>query len=149
MTSLTQWTWVQSLEIVKDRKAQHAAVHGVTKSRTWLRAWTTTGDRVNKVKKHLNTCDAWKRETALHPVIPRPPLSSFFSSCLTFSSFSIHLSSFPTFLHFFLNVQLIDTLLETMWGFGNANWLIKTFIWFLVNVGKAMYLLLNYFCLHF
>ena len=38
MTSLTQWTWVwvNSQEIVKDRKAWCAAVHGVTKSQTWL-----------------------------------------------------------------------------------------------------------------
>ena len=29
-------------EIVKDREAWHAAVHGVGKSQTWLRNWTTT-----------------------------------------------------------------------------------------------------------
>ena len=29
--------------ILKDRKAWCAAVHGVAKSRTWLRDWTTTG----------------------------------------------------------------------------------------------------------
>ena len=29
-------------EMVKDREASHAAVHGVTKSRTWLSDWTTT-----------------------------------------------------------------------------------------------------------
>ena len=29
-------------EIVEDREAWHAAVHGVGKSRTWLRNWTTT-----------------------------------------------------------------------------------------------------------
>ena len=29
-------------EMVKDRKAWHAAVHGVAKSRTWLSNWTTT-----------------------------------------------------------------------------------------------------------
>ena len=29
-------------EIVKDREACHAAVHGVTKSRTQLSDWTTT-----------------------------------------------------------------------------------------------------------
>ena len=29
-------------ETVKDREAWHAAVHGVTKSRTWLSNWTTT-----------------------------------------------------------------------------------------------------------
>ena len=29
-------------ETVKDREAWHAAVHGVTRSQTWLRDWTTT-----------------------------------------------------------------------------------------------------------
>ena len=28
-------------EMVEDREAWHAAVHGVTKSWTWLRDWTT------------------------------------------------------------------------------------------------------------
>ena len=32
----------QLWEIVKDREAWHAAVHGVTKSWTWLSNWTTT-----------------------------------------------------------------------------------------------------------
>ena len=30
-------------EIVKDREAWRAAVHGVTKSQTWLSDWTTEG----------------------------------------------------------------------------------------------------------
>ena len=30
-------------EIVKDREAWHALVHGVEKSQTWLSDWTTTG----------------------------------------------------------------------------------------------------------
>ena len=29
-------------EIVKDRRASYAGVHGVTKSRIWLSSWTTT-----------------------------------------------------------------------------------------------------------
>ena len=43
MASLTQWTciWV-NWEIVKDREAWRAAVHGVIKSRTWLSNWTTS-----------------------------------------------------------------------------------------------------------
>jgi len=34
-------------EIVKDREAWHAAVYGVTKSRTWLSDWTTR--RIRKI----------------------------------------------------------------------------------------------------
>ena len=38
-----QWTWAwANWEIVKDWEAWHAAVHGVAKSWTWLRDWTTT-----------------------------------------------------------------------------------------------------------
>ena len=33
-------------EIVKDREAWHAAVHGMAKSWTWLSNWTTTTDKV-------------------------------------------------------------------------------------------------------
>ena len=32
----------QLWEIVKDREAWHAAIHGVAKSQTWLSGWTTT-----------------------------------------------------------------------------------------------------------
>ena len=43
MASLTQWIWVSKLrEIVKDREAWRAAVHGVTQSQTWLGDWTVT-----------------------------------------------------------------------------------------------------------
>ena len=39
--SPSQWTWVWEIwEIVKDREAWCAAVHGIAKSRTQLRDWT-------------------------------------------------------------------------------------------------------------
>ena len=42
MASPTQWANMSKLqEMMKDREAWHAAVHGVTKSQTWLRDWTT------------------------------------------------------------------------------------------------------------
>ena len=43
--SLTQrtWVWASSGRWWLDREAWHAAVHGVTKSQTWLSNWTATG----------------------------------------------------------------------------------------------------------
>ena len=40
MASPTRWTWVWVNSGSLDREAWHAAVHGVTKSRTWLSNWT-------------------------------------------------------------------------------------------------------------
>ena len=44
ITSPFQWTWTwgKLWEMVGEREAWHAAVHGVTKSQTWLSDWTST-----------------------------------------------------------------------------------------------------------
>ena len=48
MASLSQWTWVSQLrELVMDREAQRASVHGVAKSWTQLSDWTELNGYLN------------------------------------------------------------------------------------------------------
>ena len=48
-------------EIVKDREAWRAAVHGVTKSQTWLSNWTT----INRAKEGVWKVCRWEQHEAM------------------------------------------------------------------------------------
>ena len=45
ITDLMNMSLSKLQELVKDREAWHAAVHGLTESQTWLSSWTTTVTR--------------------------------------------------------------------------------------------------------
>ena len=46
-------------ELVMDREALHAAVHGVTKSQTQLRDWTELNSLFNLYAKHIVRNPGW------------------------------------------------------------------------------------------
>ena len=65
-------------ELVMDREARRAAVHGVAKSQTWLRNWTDWFEFINPLLGKL-----WKIQTTLH-----------MSSCWSLGFFNYNLLAF-------------------------------------------------------
>ena len=62
-------SWLQ--EMVKNREAWHAVIHGVAKSSTWLSNWTTTISLVDRVPENLWT-EVWNIvQKAVAKTIPK------------------------------------------------------------------------------
>ena len=47
-------------EMIKDREAWHAVVHGVAKSRTWLSDWTSAHSRHAKISLNYDWAKYWQ-----------------------------------------------------------------------------------------
>ena len=53
-------------ELVMDREAWHAVIHGVTKSQTWLSDWTELNLLHRKVDQNLETSNKGVKEIIIH-----------------------------------------------------------------------------------
>ena len=84
MASLTQWMSLSNFrEMVKDRKAWHAAVHGVKKCQTWLSEWITTpGYVVVSFYEWVKSLSRVRLFATLWTVAYQAPLSMGFSRLL-------------------------------------------------------------------
>ena len=111
-------------EIVKDRETWHAAVHGITKSQTWLIYWTTTMPRQRRLPN-----------IPQEPEIPLQSVTSLLSSSLCIKTIFNSLfdpidQSVPRMWQFYfqnascilcLSLSLITTTL--IWPSLALNWL--------------------------
>ena len=127
-------------EIVRDREAWHAAVHGVAKSQTWLGDWiTTTVIRVKfKLQAYflLPVC-LLLPQTTLHPLrVPCPPHCSQDADFALTPGLDIHAVSYlgcAAWKAFREESGLIVVILNLMSGFKgygemrrDTSWLPRT-----------------------
>ena len=88
-------------EIMKNREAWHAAVHGVTKSWTWLSNWTT--NKLWRIFKTIQSMSgSWESKTR-------------HATLLFLSSFYIILGKFFSFLPFLLLFIPFSVLVAQVW----------------------------------
>ena len=88
ITNSMDMSFSKPQEMVKDREAWYAAVHGVTKSRTWLSNWTATN--IPLILNLLLLFIHWVGSVSLQPrwlQHTRPPCPSLF---LEFAQVHVH-----------------------------------------------------------
>ena len=101
-------------EVVKDREAWHAAIHGIAKSQTWLNDWTTM-----KRKHVLYLCSS--KHSHPHSLLLA---STIFMLCVSFITYTCqkhtHTKTHFWFWHiFFLPFSI--TCNRNMWEFRILN----------------------------
>ena len=69
-------------ELVMDRKAWHAVVHGVAKSQTWLSSWTELKAVLRKLLVGAPPCSVWELLLALL-YSPLPAITCWLFPCFT------------------------------------------------------------------
>ena len=97
-------------EIVEDRGAWHAPVHGVTKSQTWLNNWKAA-------KKCVNMSIPNSEFIPLPYISPLVSINWFSKSMSLFLFFHFIISSFTSFFFFKITYDELMFSFTTFWNF--------------------------------